>query len=382
MKIHLIPSHDLEYELYARVLSLLQAVPGINTFHSSGSGRISIPDDMIWEDEVTDREAFEKSDLFFQRHDLTGEQEGQMRNREIRFPHIRGRVSWDELFRQVRECREHYRIPAGEFAILLTPTANEKNWFAMLDEEQPYNGFIHTDEWEHYVSCDPAIPVAFEVIALAFRKHVFSSYSDFRQNAHERPVGCLNDLCMNKNDIILKMRTADVCLECMQKVRGRLSEPEIHHAIFILESLRIRMLYAQNFRQKSPPSRLSIRTNGRIYLTDYANAEIRMPSMEKAIYLLFLNYPKGIYLGRLDRHAEELRQLYRRFSTRGEAEDMDRRIDDLLSLPSDQLSVKVSRIKRAFTDTIGASLADHYIIQGENSGRKRIKLDRRLVDHE
>ena len=142
------------------------------------------------------------------------------------------------------------------------------------------------------------------------------------------------------------------------------------------------MLYAQNFRQNSPPSQLTIRRGGRIYLTDYENIEVRMPTMEKALYLLFLNYPEGIYLSTLCDYRQELFEIYSRISTRGVKEDMVRRINELTNVLNDQVSVKISRIKRAFTDAIGATLANQYIIQGENAEKKGIKLSRYLVENQ
>jgi hypothetical protein len=295
------------------------------------------------------------------------------------FPHIRRAVRWTDLFSEIQEYREESAIPDGQFVILLTPTANKKNWFALLDEKRPYNGFIHTDEWEHYMSCDTAIPIAFEVVALTLQKHIFTKYADVERLTHERAIGCVSDLCMKKTDIILKMRTADICPDCMSRVQSQLSMPEIHHALSVLESLRIKMLYSQNFRQNSPPSQLKIGRGGRLFLTDYENIEIRMPSMEKALYILFLKHPEGIYLSSLSDHREELREIYRGISTRGLLEDMNRRIDEMTNVLRDQISVKISRIRKSFTDAIGASLADHYIIQGPNAEKKLIKLDRNLL---
>jgi len=165
----------------------------------------------------------------------------------------------------------------------------------------------------------------------------------------------------------------------VRKIENHLSAAEIHHSLSILESLRIKMLFAQNFKQNSPPSKLSIGRGGRIYLTDYGNIEIRMPAMEKALYLLFLKYPDGIYISSLCDYREELYEIYSHISTRGMREDMVRRINELTNTLNDQVSVKISRIKRAFTEAIGVSLADNYIIQGENAERKKIKLSRNLV---
>jgi hypothetical protein len=185
---------------------------------------------------------------------------------------------------------------------------------------------------------------------------------------------------MQKSDIILKMRTADICPDCMEKLQSNLSTIEISHALSIMESLRIKMLFAQNFRQTSPPSRLKKDRHGRIFLPDYANIEIRLPAMEKALYILFLRHPEGIYISQLSDFRDELSDIYLQISTRGLREDMRLRIDDLTNILNDQVSVKFSRIKRAFIDVIGESLADHYIIKGENAERKGIGLDRGLVE--
>ncbi len=376
MKVHLIPSNDLDGDLYTRVFCLLQAVPGVNKFISSGSGNILLPDDIREQQEIPDKQSFEKKSFDYPSMQRTA----SMRpGRTWSFPHIRWSVGWRDIFHEVQAYRERYQIPTDQFAILLTPTANKKNWFALLDENKPFNGFIHTDEWEHYISCDPAIPVAFEVVALILQKHIFQKYSDIERLTHERAIGCISDLCIKKSDIILKMRTADICPTCMTSVQAHLSLPEIHHALAILESLRVKMLYAQNFKQNSPPSKLMIGKGGRIFLTDYENIEIRMPSMEKALYILFLRHPEGLYLSSLEHYRKELIDIYCQISTRGMREDMNQRITDLLNALRDQLSVKLSRIKKAFTDAIGASLADWYIIQGPNSERKSIKLNPSLV---
>jgi hypothetical protein len=378
MKVHLIPSNDLDGELYTRVLCLLQAVPGVNKFMSSGSGNILLPEDIREQQEIPDMQSFEKKSFDYP----SMQRSASMRpGRTWSFPHIRWSVGWRDIFHEVQAYRERYQIPTDQFAILLTPTANKKNWFALLDESKPFNGFIHTDEWEHYISCDPAIPVAFEVVALILQKHIFQKYSDIERLTHERAIGCISDLCIKKSDIILKMRTADICPTCMISVQAHLSLPEIHHALAILESLRVKMLYAQNFKQNSPPSRLTISRGGRIFLKDYENIEIRMPSMEKALYILFLSYPEGLHISSLSDCRDELAAIYSQISTRGMREDMNRRIAELTNILNDQVSVKISRIKKAFADAIGSSLADQYIIQGANAEKKLIKLNREMVQN-
>jgi hypothetical protein len=379
MKIHLIPDETLDADLYARVLGLLQAIPGVNKFYPTDMGRLMLPEEMYEDQEIPDKEFFEKQRIIYHHKK---DDEFVMRNmvRTWDFPHTRKAVRRTDLFKLVQDFRDEQPIPAGEFTILLTPTANQKNWFAMLDEARPFNGFIHTDEWEHFIACNPAFPIAFEVVVLCLQHHLMDHYREIPNLRHERSIGCVSDLCMKKSDIILKMRTADICAECMQPLKNRLSLPEIHHALAIMESLRMKMLFSQNFRQTSQPSRMVIQRGGRIYLPDYGNLEIKFPTMEKALYFLFLRHPEGIYISSLNEHKQALYDIYSRISSRGMMEDMRQRIDELTNVLREQASVKISRIKRAFTDAIGHSLADHYIIQGDHAERKMIKIDRGLVE--
>jgi len=380
MKVHLIPDENLDSDLYTRVLSLLQAVPGVNKFYHGGPGHIMLPEDILDEQPYLNRLSLERQRLNYGfppdliKVQLTDEE-------KLEFPQVRIAARWRDIFVEIGLFRERNDIPDKDFLIFLTPIANKKNWFAVLDESNPYNGFIHTEEWDRFISCDSAFPIAFEVVALALQKHIFESYDQVRTLTHSKAIGCISDLCMQKSDIILKMRTADICSACMERVQKNLSMPEIHHALSILESLRVKMLFAQNFRQNSPPSKLVIRRGGRMYLPDYGNIEIRMPTMEKALYILFLRYPEGIYLSSLSDHRGELLDIYSLISTRGNRGVLEDRIKVVTNILKDQMSIKISRIKKAFTDSIGSNLADYYIIQGENAEKKGIKLARHLVEN-
>jgi hypothetical protein len=57
-----------------------------------------------------------------------------------------------------------------------------------------------------------------------------------------------------------------------------------------------------------------------------------------------------------------------------------REVEDATNILRDKLSVMISRIKKSFADAIGHSLATHYIIQGEQTEKRNIKLSRSLVD--
>jgi hypothetical protein len=149
-----------------------------------------------------------------------------------------------------------------------------------------------------------------------------------------------------------------------------------------MESLRVKMLFAQNFRQESQPSRLLIDQHYHFFLPDFGNIELKLRPLEKALYLLFLRHPEGILMSSLADHRDELYDIYAYMSSRGMAEEMKARIQDMTNALSNSASEKISRIRRVITEAIGTELARHYIIQGNSGDKKKIALNRSLMRDE
>jgi len=125
-------------------------------------------------------------------------------------------------------------------------------------------------------------------------------------------------------------------------------------------------------------SRLYVTKRGDLFLTDRNNTEVKMPSISKALYILFLFHEEGIPLNCLSDYTSELYRIYRPISTYGDDVLLHRAIDNLTDFVGNTLNATLSRIKKAFTDILGDDAAD-YLIQGEKGGRKIIHLDRSLV---
>ena len=125
-------------------------------------------------------------------------------------------------------------------------------------------------------------------------------------------------------------------------------------------------------------SRLYVTKRGDIFLTDRNNTEVKMPSISKALYILFLFHEEGIPLNCLSDYTSELYRIYRPISTYGDDMLLHRAIDNLTDFVGNTLNATLSRIKKAFTDILDDEAAN-YLIQGEKGGRKFIHLDRSLV---
>ena len=385
MKVHLIKDGDVGRETFSEVVDLLQAISGPIEFYYDSNNIVNFTEDDVIEKKMPDEKKFGQS---IKAHaEIENAKYSVVRSirayesrplRTFSFPFLRKTTKWTTIFDKCNTYRLYNNIPNNEFVILLTEVSNTNNWFASLDEKMPFNGFIHTADWNHFIKCQDSFPIAFEVIALVLQKHMFNDYNEARSSVHLDPIGCINDMCLEKKDIKLKLRTADICPDCMNKLKGKLSFAEINQALNIMESLRVKMLFSQNFKQNVPLSRLVIDNDNRIFLPDFGNIEIKLRPLEKTLYFFYLNHPDGVGLSFLRGKREEMYDIYTKLSGIGSLEEMKSRINDMVDVTKSSAFEKISKIKATFVKAIGEELAKNYYIQGGNGEVKKVLLDREL----
>jgi len=385
MKVHLIKDGDVGKDTFSEVVDLLQAISGPIEFYYDSNNIVNFTEDDVIEKKVPDEKKFGQSIQTYA--EVENSKYPAVRSirpyesrplRTFSFPFSRRTTKWTTIFDKCNNYRLNNNIPNNEFVILLTEVSNTNNWFASLDEKMPFNGFIHTADWNHFIKCQDSFPIAFEVIALVLQKHMFNDYNEARSSVHLDPIGCVNDMCLEKKDIKLKLRTADICPDCMNKLKGKVSFAEINQALNIMESLRVKMLFSQNFKQNVPLSRLIIDNENKIFLPDFGNIEIKLRPLEKTLYFFYLNHPEGVGLSFLRGKREEMYEIYTKLSGIGNLEEMKSRINDMVDVTKSSAFEKISKIKAAFVKAIGEELAKNYYIQGGNGEVKKVLLEREL----
>lgn len=132
------------------------------------------------------------------------------------------------------------------------------------------------------------------------------------------------------------------------------------------------------FKPTQKLSRMHIQY-GRIFLPDYNNIEIKMPTLSKAIYMLYLRHPEGIMFSYLPDYRDELLHIYGLITGRDSREDIRKSIDDVTDPTRNSINEKCSRIKQAFLREFDDSIACNYYITGERGDAKKILLSREMV---
>lgn len=396
MRVHLIRSADFSAHTYQSVLQIVRLNQGPVEFLASESdAHIS----NAIEVEIESKEAFEKakesrelysisnpnrSNVSHYEPDLSLFSDMKSERPSIFFPHKTSKAKWQHFFDACMHYRSTYKLPDSDLVILLTDTANDANWFGGADKNMK-NAFIHTADWHHYFDgLNERFPIAYEVIAWTIRMLIVKDHSQMSKYWHNEPRGCLSDFCQDKRQIVLKMRTADICLDCMDLLKS--SEVDIRifaQLIETLEGIRTYFLSIERSLFLNRPS--TVLVTGylhRIFFPAYGNLELNLNPKQRAIYCFFLRHPEGVRLVELVDHRSEIGALYHRFSNFGSVEEIEESLNLLLDPLENNLNETLSRIRSVIKRTLGPRISPNYQIIGSRGELYRINLDAELIQFE
>lgn len=299
------------------------------------------------------------------------------------------KLEWSEHFKKCEEFRkQNEKIKDDELVVLFTDYGNKDNWFSSWDPSGKLNFFIQTSRWDDYVDARSCFPIIYELATIPLIISTWKNLEEVIAASHKEPRGCPLDYCGEKKQIELRLRTGDVCPDCLKEIKSKGIDPKLARQVFdILDHVRDQVLFRKRFDITGQPSRINIETEtSRLVFLDMGNIPVRLAAREMTFFLFFLWHPEGVKFNDLHRHKDELRRLYEHFSRDASLTSLE---DALLRMirtdgqPNSRSEV-VSRIKAQLSYAIGEELAPFYLIDRRQAGRKGeyihfIGLDRELV---
>lgn len=293
-------------------------------------------------------------------------------------------LTWEGVEQVIEIIRERTGIPEQEEVVLLTPTINDVNFFVFLLGGN--NTYIHTADWKRFTHADMDVAVAY-ILARNILTRGMHDFAEERLNAlHRKPRGCIMDFCLDKSDVQLMMRTADACPECMKRIGERIKSGHLNIEVVkdcfrLMERTRADLLYVRQFPWTEEPAR--IRIEGMLQHIDLVGQgkRFKLPPMQRALYLTFLECLNGIPLSHLPdpEHLSRLTAFYSAFAPSGTRQSQAEVARELAEDVDGKLRQTLSKIRRVFRDELGEEEANHYTIEGDAEGIFRIALDRRYV---
>ena len=362
MKVYLIKTPEYETENFREVSDLLSSFNGALEFIPS-----------FYE--------FDKNEFYFLRYELFPHHNFEYPSNDtaIKFDPDRGNpLSWRELFSLCGFYREVFKIEDDSFVVLLTKRKNALNWFSATDESK--NIFVHTAEWEQYTKVNSKYPIAYQVVENVMQSLMNIDITNVpNQYVHEPLKGCMNDFCDNKTQIIIKLQTANICPDCIEKIKTEKVDAKIlKQTKSIFNGIRNEFVF-QEEEQSAEPVSIIIDSKGKILLPEY-KLEIKLTPLFKTLYLFFLSKPDGVTVSQLSDFKTELLSIYKKLRPGASKEDAEARINNLSHPLGDGFNPTKTHINKTITELLKEPLADFYRISGTAGNPYKVKVPRNLID--
>ena len=287
-------------------------------------------------------------------------------------------LSWRELFLRCNVIRAENKIKDTDFVVLFTHRKNALTWFSAADGHR--NIFVNTDDWTTYTNANPVFPIASQVIEQVI-KSLMNVIGSAPLNAfnHDPVQGCINDFCSNKNQIIIKLQTGNICDSCLDKLQNEgISNSILSQISEILHGIRSAFIFKLS-QTPSLPSRIVVDKNMKILLPE-RDVEISLQPLWKTLYIFLLTHEKGVSVVNISDHHQALLSLYQRIKP-GMPNDRARKTIDRLTLADgDEFNSSRTNINKVLVEKLARPFADFYTITGERGKSYRVKLPKDLID--
>lgn len=286
---------------------------------------------------------------------------------------------WDEFFKICNHFRLAKKVNENDYVFLLTEYQNQEDYFGWMDETLG-NYFIQTSDWNHYFESEvnKHFPISYEVVAWILRSLMYDTQEELKKNAHVRARGCVMDFCDEKEDIILKMRTGDVCHFCLNRIKERGVNPSFLGNVFnTMENIRKGLMYRERNELLGTVSPLRIKlgvNRPKFVLTEMNDLILSFDESQTALYMFILQ-TGGVRLAEVQDLEDNLKECYRLVKN---GNILQRELDSTVSYwvnpeNPEVLTQKISKINKKLKVLLGETLATPYLVTNQK-GTYKIKL--------
>ncbi len=267
-------------------------------------------------------------------------------------------LTFDELFGLCSTYRTIREVQEESFVVLLTSIKNSKNWFSAFNGR---NIFIYGEEWEYYTKRDGKYGISYQVLENIFQSMIDLDINnvDNEPNIHMPSIGCINDMCKDKIDVMLKLRTADICESCIARAEEKQMDPLVlEHIQTSIETLREAFVNSHRIKSKVKPLAVYIDPKRNVKIGD---KDIHIIPLRKVLFIFFLKNPDGIKTKYLSEYRDDLYEVYKEIRISAEKSRITRMVEVKKGGDPSFDSIK-SKLNKDLYKKLGPNLADYYMI--------------------
>lgn len=356
MKVHIIRTPEFSSEKLNEIVAVLASVPGdIN---------------------------FSRSDDFTQTQIIRA-------NRQFEDVSQIVSLSFQEYNNIINEYRYayHEKVKGDDFVILISSIRNNRNWFSAFDKR---NIFIHGVEWDLISNVDSKYGIAYQCVENIFQSLIDLDIENYTHepNIHMKAIGCINDFCHYKPEILIKLQSANICPSCIERsIKKGVSDLVMTHIVAIMEEIRKEFVISKKFTKEAKLNKVKIDPKGNVTVGD---KPIKLNTLPKVMYICFLKNIDGIPTDEVCKNENQFEKIYRLLKTNPDKYAVRKMCCSTIKYPNKTERIKStfetyrSKIKMVLIQQLGQTLSNFYHVNlvenKENQNIFKVNLTRDYLD--
>lgn len=274
--------------------------------------------------------------------------------------------TFDEYFDLIQGYRDFRdEIDDCDFVILISSIRNSKNWFSAFKQR---NIFIHGDEWDIISAVDSKFGIAYQCVENIFQSLIELDIVNVLSevNIHKSPMGCINDFCGYKPDILKKFQTANICDSCYQRaINTGISDFILAHIISIIEEIRKEFVISRRLQSQTKLDKVIVDEQGNIHIGDRM---IKLETLPKVMYIGFLKQIEGIPSSKLCDNKGQFDEIYKVLKSNPDDKAITKMCCNKIQYKDKTERIKPtfetyrSKIRKALKEKLGEVVSNFYAI--------------------
>jgi hypothetical protein len=290
---------------------------------------------------------------------------------------LEGHFKFEAIVSEANEFRNwNYvtTVQEDEFVIVLSPMAAiDKDFFSYYDQTLKSKNIVcHTKNKETNGGEFNKYLIAFEIVANILR--ILMKVTD--KQRHKENRGCINDTCSTVEERILQIKNADLCEECISRIRSKgVDLGIVNQIIDIISSLRASVLNTTLFFNTVLPT-VTISPTGEILV---GNRLMDMDPLSRVLFIFFLKNIDGIKKEGLGVHKDNLVNIYTQLRKGKGRDEVEETIEKTIKK---NFPTCVSRLNADIEKNLGNIIGEKFKLEGKGKKGYKINLPAELItDH-
>lgn len=265
------------------------------------------------------------------------------------------KLSFKEFFKMCQTYRTFKEISDDDYVVIITSIKNQKDWFSAFNSKDI---FIYGEEWELYTKRASKYGISYQIVENIFQSQIELDIKNTKNepNIHNPSIGCINDMCPEKTDVMLKLRTADICESCLQRAVDKNVNPLLlEHINRILRDLREEFVNTLKIESLVKPERVLIDQEREVRIGE---KEITLDPLYKVLFIFFLKNLQGVETKLICEYKDDFYEIYKEVRDNPDFEVIDRMVDPKNST----FRTVKARLNQELHNQLGPKLAQHYLL--------------------